>query len=96
MASGVVYYGMLKMELDREEIEFVSEQMLKYDAIEGFTVNDIEVRVHGTYLNDEGKRSAVGSSATYRTSNDKEIYSYHHQKAREAMDSLKKVLDKRS
>ena len=83
------------MKLDREEIEFVSEQMLKYDAIDGITVNDIEVRIHGSYLNDEGERTASGSSATYRTTDARAMYAYHHQEAREAMDSLKKVLDNR-
>jgi len=95
MAICVVYYSMLKMKLDKEEIEFVSEHMLKYDVIDGITVNDIEVRIHGSYLNDEGERTASGSSATYRTKDVRVMYAYHHQKAREAMDSLKKVLDNR-
>jgi len=86
---------MLMMKLNREEIEFVSEQMLKYDAIDGITVNDIEVRVHGAYLNDEGKRSAVGSSATYRTKDVRTMYEYHYDQAREAERKLQKVLDKR-
>ena len=86
---------MLKMKLDKEEIEFVSDAMLKYDVIDGITVNDIEVRVHGAYLNDEGKRSAVGSSATYRTKDARVMYGYHLDQAREAQKELQKVLDKR-
>ena len=86
---------MLKMKLDKEEIEFVSEHMLKYDVIDGITVNDIEVRIHGSYLDDEGERTATGSSATYRTKDARVMYEYHHQKAKEALDSLKKVLDNR-
>ena len=86
---------MLKMKLDREEIEFVSDAMLKYDVIDGITVNDIEVRVHGAYLNDEGKRSAVGSSATYRTKDARTMYGYHLDQAKEAQKELQKVLDKR-
>jgi len=95
MAICVVYYSMLKMKLNKKEIEFVSDAMLKYDAIEGITVNEIEVRVHGCYLNDEGKRSAVGSSATYRTKDVRVMYEYHLDKAREAEKKLQKVLDKR-
>lgn len=69
---------MLKMKLNKEEIEFVSDAMLKYDAIEGITVNDIEVRVHGRYLNKEGKETASGSSATYRTNDIRAIYTHTH------------------
>jgi len=86
---------MLKMKLNREEIEFVSEAMLSYDVIDGITVNDIEVRIHGSYLNDEGKRTATGSSATYRTKDARVMYGYHLDQARGAQKELQKVLDKR-
>ena len=86
---------MLKMKLDREEIEFVSDAMLKYDVIDGITVNDIEVRIYGSYLNDEGERTASGSSATYRTTDARAMYGYHLDKARKAQKELQKVLDKR-
>ena len=96
MAICVVYYSMLKMKLDKEEIEFVSDAMLKYDVIDGITVNDIEVRIHGSYLNDEGERTASGSSATYRTNDARTMYEYHYNQAREAERKLQKVLDNRS
>ena len=83
------------MKLDKEEIEFVSDAMLKYDVIDGFTVNDIEVRVHGSHLNDEGKRTATGSSATYRTKDARTMYGYHLNQAKEAQKELQKVLDNR-
>jgi len=95
MVISVVYCSMLKMKLDRKEIEFVSEAMLTYDAIDGITVNDIEVRVQGRYLNKEGEETAVGSSAIYRTTDARVMYGYHLNKAKEAQKELQKVLDKR-
>ena len=77
------------MRLNREEIEFVSEAMLKYDVITGITVNDIEVRVHGAYLNSEGKESAIGSSATYRTKDTKAMFNYHLNQAVKAENELR-------
>ena len=83
------------MKLDKKEIEFVSEEMLKYDVIDGITVNDIEVRIHGSYLNSEGERTATGSSALYRITDARVMYGYHLNQAREAQKELQKVLDKR-
>ena len=83
------------MKLNRKEIEFVSEAMLKFDAIDGITVNDIEVRVQGRHLNKEGKECAVGSSALYRTTDVRAMYGYHLNGAKEAQKELQKVLDKR-
>ena len=87
---------MLKMKLNRKEIEFVSDAMLTYGRIDGITVNDIEVRVHGSYLNDEGERTATGSSAIYRTTDIPKMFFYHLAGAREAEKELKKVLDKQA
>ena len=77
------------MKLNREEIEFVSEAMLKYDVVTGITANDIEVRVHGAYLNSKGEQSAVGSSATYRTKDTKAMFNYHLNQTVKAENELR-------
>ena len=90
MAHPVVYYTMLKMKLNKEEQEFIKENITKFDVVTGITVNEIEVRIHGEHF------GGVGSAAMYRTNAIKAIYAHTHAKCVEAEKDLKRILDKRS
>jgi len=69
---------MLKMKLNKEEQEFIQENITKFDVVTGITVDDIEVRIHGEHF------GGVGSTAMYRTNDIKAIYSHAHAKCVEA------------
>ena len=68
------------MKLNKEEQEFIAENITKFDVVTGITVDEIEVRVHGASLNAEGKETSSQSSALYRTKDIKAIYSHVHAK----------------
>ncbi len=72
------------MKLDKKEQEFIAENITKFDVVTGITINKIEVRVHGAYLNKDGKETAVGSSAIYRTNDIKAIWNH-------TTDKIKKI-----
>ena len=58
---------MKNMKLTKSEQEFIAENITKFDMVTGITVDEIEVRIHGAYLNKDGKQTAIGSAAVYRT-----------------------------
>ena len=62
------------MKLNKEEQEFIAENITKFDVVTGITVDEIEVRIHGATLNAEGKETSVQSAAIYRTNDIKAIY----------------------
>lgn len=82
MGVSMVYCNMKmkNMELTKSEQKFIAENIQKFDVVTGITVDEIEVRIHGSHLNIDGLEVAVGSSAIYRTKDIKAIYSHVHAK----------------
>ena len=76
---------MLKMKLNKEEQEFIAENITKFDVVTGITVNDIEIRIHGEHF------GGVGSAAIYRTNDIKAIYAHTHAKCVEAKKNVEKI-----
>lgn len=74
------------MKLNKQEQEFIQENITKFDVVTGITVNEIEVRIHGEHF------GGVGSAAIYRTKDIKAIYAHTLGKCVEA----KKALDRLS
>jgi len=70
------------MKLNKEEQEFIAENITKFDVVTGITVNEIEVRIHGEY------HGGVGSSAIYRTNDIKAIYAHTHAQCVEAQKKV--------
>jgi len=85
MAICVLYYSMLKMKLNKEEQEFIAENITKFDVVTGITVNDIEIRIHGEHF------GGIGSAAIYRTNDIKAIYAHTHAKCVEAEKNVEKI-----
>ena len=90
MAFCVVGYSMLKMRLNKEEQEFIAENITKFDVVTGITVNEIEVRVHGEHF------GGVGSSAMYRTNDIKAIYAHTHAQCVEAEKAVNEIRNRGS
>ena len=80
----------MKMKLTKKEQEFIAENITKFDVVTGITVDEIEVRIHGAYLNKDGEQTAVGSAAVYRTNDIKAIYTHAHAKCVEADKEVRK------
>ena len=59
------------MHLNKKEIEFVAENITRFDEVTQIKVNDVEVRIYG--------RASGGTftAALYRTKNMSAIYKYH-------------------
>ena len=72
------------MKLNKEEQEFIAENITKFDVVTGITVDEVEVRIHGASLNAEGKETSVQSTAVYRTNDIRAIYAHTHAKCVEA------------
>ena len=64
---------MKNIRLTKSEQKFIAENIQKFDVVTGITINEIEVRIHGAHLNKDGKETAVGSAAVYRTKDIKAI-----------------------
>ena len=56
------------MNLNKEEQQFIADNITRYDVVTGITVDDIEVRIHGKAHGGHGKHSAI-----YRTANGRHI-----------------------
>ena len=81
---------MLKMKLNKEEQEFIKENITKFDVVTGITVNEIEVRIHGEHF------GGVGSTAIYRTNDIKAIYAHTHAKCVEAEKAVNEIRNRGS
>ena len=68
----------MKMKLDKEEQEFIAENITRFDVVTEIEVNDIEVRIHGEHF------GGVGSAAIYRTNDIKAIWNH-------TTDKIKKI-----
>ena len=76
---------MLKMKLNKEEQEFIAENITKFDVVTGITVNEIEVRIHGEHF------GGVGSTAVYRTNDIKAIYAHTHAQCVKAQKAVNEI-----
>ena len=81
-----LYLGMLKMKLNKEEQEFIAENITKFDVVTGITVDEIEVRIHGKHF------GGIGSTAMYRTNDMAKIWKHSTDKIKKIEKNLEKVL----
>ena len=70
--------NMKNIKLNKEEQEFIAENITRFDVVTGIEVNDIEVRIHGKHF------GGVGSAAIYRTNDIKAIWNH-------TADKIKKI-----
>ena len=75
---------MLKMKLNKEEQEFIAENITKFDVVTGIEVNDVEVRIHGEHF------GGVGSAAIYRTNDLQAIWNHTTDKIKKIEKKLEK------
>ena len=73
------------MKLNKEEQEFIAENITRFDVVTEIEVNDIEVRIYGKH------HGGVGSAAIYRTNDIKAIDSHCHAECVEAEENLRKI-----
>ena len=62
--------NMKNIKLNKEEQEFIAENITRFDVVTEIEVNDIEVRIHGKHF------GGVGSAAIYRTNDMKKIWNH--------------------
>ena len=79
----------MKMKLNKEEQEFIAENITKFDVVTGIEVNDIEVRIHGKHF------GGVGSAAIYRTNDMAKIWKHSTDKIKKIEKNLQKLAPKR-
>ena len=80
----------MKMKLNKEEQEFIAENITKFDVVTEIEVNDIEVRIYGEH------HGGVGSAAIYRTNDIKAIYAHTHAQCVEAEKSVNEIRNRGS
>ena len=73
------------MKLNKEEQEFIAENITRFDVVTEIEVNDIEVRIYGKH------HGGVGSAAIYRTNDIKAIYAHTHAECIEAQKRVAKL-----
>ena len=80
----------MKMKLNKEEQEFIAENITRFDVVTQIEVNDIEIRIHGEHF------GGVGSAAIYRTNDIKAIYAHTHAKCVEAEKAVNEIRNRGS
>jgi len=91
MAICVVYCNMNnRIRLNKEEQEFIAENITRFDVVTEIEINDIEVRIHGEHF------GGVGSAAIYRTNDIKAIYAHTHAKCVEAEKAVNEIRNRGS
>ena len=80
----------MKMKLNKEEQEFIAENITRFDVVTEIEVNDIEVRIYGEH------HGGVGSTAIYRTNDIKAIYSHCHAQCVEAEKAVNEIRNRGS
>ena len=80
----------MKMKLNKEEQEFIAENITRFDVVTEIEVNDIEVRIYGKH------HGGVGSAAIYRTNDIKAIYSHCHAECVEAEKAVNEIRNRGS
>ena len=86
--SNLVCYNLLmkmKMKLNKEEQEFIAENITRFDVVTEIEVNDIEVRIHGEHF------GGVGSAAIYRTNDIKAIWNHTTDKIKKIEKNLQEL-----
>ena len=82
MSHPLWYTVRMKMKLNKEEQEFIAENITKFDVVTEIEVNDIEVRIYGEHF------GGVGSAAIYRTNDIASIYAHTHAQCVEAQKKV--------
>ena len=72
------------MKLNKEEQEFIAENITRFDVVTKIEVNDIEVRIHGEHF------GGVGSAALYRTNDIKAIWNHTTNKIKKIEKNLQR------
>ena len=85
MSHQLCYNLLMKIKLNKEEQEFIAENITRFDVVTEIEVNDIEVRIHGKHF------GGVGSAAIYRTNDIKAIWNHTTDKIKKIEKNLKKV-----
>ena len=80
----------MKMKLNKEEQEFIAENITRFDVVTEIEVNNIEVRIYGEH------HGGVGSTAIYRTNDIKAIYSHCHAQCVEAEKAVNEIRNRGS
>jgi len=75
----------MKMKLNKEEQEFIAENITRFDVVTKIEVNDIEVRIHGEHF------GGVGSAAIYRTNDIKAIWNHTTDKIKKIEKNLQEL-----
>ena len=74
------------MKLNKEEQEFIAENITKFAVVPGITVDEIEGRIHGKHF------GGIGSTAMYRTNDMAKIWKHSTDKIKKIEKNLEKVL----
>ena len=82
--------NMKNIKLNKEEQEFIAENITRFDVVTEIEVNDIEVRIYGEH------HGGVGSTAIYRTNDIKAIYSHCHAQCVEAEKAVNEIRNRGS
>ena len=80
----------MKMKLNKEEQEFIAENITRFDVVTEIEVNDIEVRIYGEHF------GGVGSTAIYRTNDIRAIYAHTHAQCVEAERAVNEIRNRGS
>ena len=75
----------MKMKLNKEEQEFIAENITNFDVVTEIEVNDIEVRIHGEHF------GGIGSTAIYRTNDMAKIWKHSTDKIKKIEKNLQKL-----
>ena len=73
------------MKLNKEEQEFIAENITNFDVVTGITVDEIEVRIHGEHF------GGIGSTAMYRTKDMAKVWKHTTDKIKKIEKNLQKL-----
>ena len=90
MSHPICYNLLMKMKLNKEEQEFIAENITRFDVVTEIEVDDIEVRIYGEH------HGGVGSAAIYRTNDIKAIYAHTHAQCVEAEKAVNEIRNRGS
>ena len=75
----------MKMKLNKEEQEFIAENITRFDVVTEIEVNDIEVRIYGKH------HGGVGSAAIYRTNDMAKVWKHTTDKIKKIEKNLQEL-----
>jgi len=70
------------MKINKEEQQFIAENITRYDVVTDITVDDIEIRIHGK------AHGGTGSTALYRITDVADIYAHVEEKCKESKGAM--------